>query len=136
MSAMAAIHQAIYTRLDNDAPLAAAGFKVFDEPPDLKYQGSYVVLGEGTEARGPGSHSHRAYEGTETLHIFARGNSTLKARQALELVRAALEGWPLNVAGHDTLLLRYEFSMTMKEPGWRHIPARFRIVTGSPLPVT
>lgn len=135
MSAMAAVQQALYTRLANDAPLAAAGFEILDEPPDSAYPRSYIVVGEGTEVRGPGSHDERAWEGTETLHIWARGNSTLRARQALELVRAAIESTPLNVAGHGTKLVQYEFSMTMREPGWRHIPVRFRVVTGSNLPV-
>jgi hypothetical protein len=135
MSAMAEVHRAIFTRLSNDAPLAAAGFDVFDEPPDSR-TASYIVIGDGTEANGPGSHSTRAWEGTETLHIWSRGNSTVRAREALELVRAAMETTRLNVAGHSTMWCRLEFSMVMKEPGWRHIPARFRIVTGSALPAT
>ncbi|TVS15196.1 MAG: DUF3168 domain-containing protein [Gammaproteobacteria bacterium] len=134
MSAAAAIQRAMYTRLDNDGPLAAAGFKVFDEAPDLSYDGSYIVLGDSTEARGPGSHSGRVWEGTETLHLWYRGASSVAAKDALELVRSALESSPLNVAGHSTMLVRYEFSTTLKEPGWRHLVIRFRVVTGSGLP--
>ena len=134
MSALAPIQQAIYTRLDNDGPLAAAGFSVYDEPPGEHSDESYVALGEATEARGgidtSESHSTRSYEVTETLHIWARGNSTLAARQALELVRAALETQPLAVAGWGVGTCRYEFSTVMREPGWRHIPVRFRIVVG------
>lgn len=135
MSAMADIQQALYTRLDNDGPLAAAGYEMFDEPPDLNHGGSYIVLGESTETEGPGSHSERSFEGTETLHLWYRGNSTLAAKRGVELMRAALETTALNITDHRTMLVRYEFSTVMKEDGWRHIPVRFRIVTGSSLPV-
>lgn len=135
MSASAPVLQAIYDRLSADAGLIAAGFAVFDEAPDLSYKGSYIVIGDGTEANGPGSHSTRAWEATETLHIWARGNSTIKAREALELLRDAMESDRLEVDGHETLWCRLEFSTVLKEPGWRHIPARFRIVTESALPV-
>lgn len=139
MSALGEIHQALYTRLANDAPLAQAGYGVYDEPPGLEAQASYVAIGEATEARGGPqsgeSHSQRSYEVTETLHIWYRGNSSISAKRGLELVRAAIESAPLNVAGHGVGLCRYEFSTVMREPGWRHIPARFRIVVGSPLPV-
>lgn len=135
MSAMTPLQQAIYDRLSGSAELQTAGFAVFDEPPSLTYQGSYIVIGEGTEVEGPGSHSTRAYEATETLHIWAKGESTLKARQVLEILRDAMESERLEIEGHETLWCRLEFSTVMKETGWRHIPARFRIVTESALPV-
>lgn len=101
----------------------------------MNYDGSYVALGESTETEGPGSHTERAFEGTETLHVWFRGNSTLRAKQGVELVRAALESTPLQIADHRTMLVRYEFSTVIKGDGWRHMPVRFRIVTGSSLPV-
>ena len=136
MSAMADVQRAIYARLSDDGPLTAAGFEVYDEPPNvggesLRVQTSHIVIGDSTEAEGPGSHSERAWEGTETIHVWYRGRSTTKAKEAVEMVRDALEGERLEIEDNRTMLVRYEFASVIKEADWRHIPVIFRVVTGS-----
>lgn len=135
MSALADIQQALYVRLATDPGLAVLGFKVYDEPPGERSEESYVALGEATEVRGGDqtteSHSHDSYEATETLHIWSRANSSLRAKEALAAVVEAVESSPLVVSGWGVVLVRYEFSTLMREPGWRHIPARFRIIVGT-----
>ena len=141
MNALAALQQAIYTRLDNDGPLAGLGFGVYDEPPGGGQADRYVAIGEATEVRGgvstSESMSHDSRECTETLHVWTRGFSTLACKQGMALVCEALESTPLAVAGWEMGTARCEFSTFVRsEQGdetWRHGVLRFRVVVGRAL---
>jgi hypothetical protein len=138
MNALAPLQQAIYTRLDNDGPLAALGFGVYDEPPGGGQSDRYVAIGEATEVRGgfttTESQSHDSRECTETLHVWTKGFSTFACKQGMALVCEALEGAPLAVAGWGTGTARCEFSTFMRDKQgdemWRHGVLRFRVVVG------
>lgn len=137
MSALASVHRAFWDRLNASTALLTAGFEIWDEPP-AKPQGSYIVIGESpTEARSPAADTHdlRAYEVTETLHIWLRENSSRRAAEVLGLVRDELEDQELPIPDHVTLFVRLEFAQILREPGWRHIAATFRVVVQSPIPV-
>lgn len=125
------VQQAIYNRLQHDAALISAGYRVFDEPPDEA--DLYIVIGDATEVK-RGTYGREGREPTETVHLWRQGASSLAAQNDAELVRAALEDTPLTIDEHTVALCTLEFIQTLKEPGrtpeapsWRHVPMRFRI---------
>jgi hypothetical protein len=138
MNALAPLQQAIYTRLNNDGPLAALGFGVYDEPPGGGQSDRYVAIGEATEVRGgittTESQSHDSRECTETLHVWTKGFSTLACKQGMALVCDALESTPLAVTDWGMGTARCEFSTFMRDKQhdemWRHGVLRFRVVVG------
>lgn len=123
MSALWPVQEALKARLDT-----IPGFNVYDEAAPKGDAGDHIVIGDGTE-QPYNSFDHRGNDGVETVHIWTRGNSSMKARQAVELVRAALEDAPLTVAGHTVHLVRVDNVITLKEDEWRHIPMDVRIQT-------
>ena len=141
MSPSAPIQQAIYTRLNNDAPLAALGFGVYDEPPGGGQVDKYVNIGEHTTVRGGvstgESHSHDAWEATELLHVWVKGFSTLACKQGMGAIIEALESTPLAIAGWGlgTARVEMEESRMSRQDNetWRHGVLRFRIVVGRAL---
>jgi hypothetical protein len=139
MSAMTELHQAIYTRLSTDPALAVGEVDVADEPPNSNDPRSRVVIGDMTEVRGgissAGSHDMVSYELTATVHVWYRGRSTISALEVMGWVVEALEESILPLPTNAVLLQRYESSVVLREPNWRHIPATFRFVVESPAPV-
>lgn len=135
MSALWVVQVAIAQALEAYAPLVAAGWSVFDEPPE-NHPGPYIVVGEGTEEKRR-AFKRPGWNGTETLHLWAQGGSSEVVRQGAALVVAALEApGALNVEGFAVAGCKYEFGTTLKEDGdapgddpWRHVPLRFRIWT-------
>jgi hypothetical protein len=103
------------------------GFDLYAGVADRTSDGDHLVIGDNT-GNPRGVLGRRGWEATETVHIWTRGDgSVMRAKQAVEAVRAALEDEPLEVAGHAVARCRLEFTTTLKEPGWWHVPARFRI---------
>lgn len=139
-SALSPVLQAIVNRLDSYEPLLQAGFKTYDEPPASAKR--YVLVGNGTQA--PRATFSRAGQWiTETLDVYAAGASSIAARDGAALVQDALEGEVLESDGVVLQLVKLEFvgptlkeqGRTPTEPGWRHVPMRFRMWARAIVPI-
>jgi hypothetical protein len=130
ISTLGPLQRVLYQRLSTDAPLLARGYATYDEPPETATR--YLVIGDGNEAPLGTLDGRGGNQGTETVHLWFEGASTLQAREDADLVRAALEE-PLAIEGQTVARFKPEFTETLKEqgrtpdePSWRHVVIRFR----------
>lgn len=146
MSAAAAIQRAIYERLRADATLATllaadayegspSGSAIYDHVPQSDQPEDtslfpYVVIGDNTAAPFD-TDAQNGQETTITLHVWDRQLGTVRAKQVIDAIYAALHDAPLEVAGHSMIFCYFEFgeSVPDPEPLTKHEVARYRIAT-------
>lgn len=123
------VQTAVYATLTGDQPLMGLVSGVFDEVPEgTAYP--YVTVGEALEQPDNwlGGFGRQT---VVTLHVWVDARGFAAATQITSRLVSLLDHQPLAVAGHHHVSTRYEFSQTLRdpEPGIRHIPIRFRILT-------
>lgn len=137
-AASLALQEAVYAALSVDAALATllgrpnadpADNGVFDHVPE-KTAFPYVTIGDDTQA----DWSDKEVDGEEhtlTLHAWSRHRGRRQVKQILGRLKALLHKQTLAMAGHDSVLIRFDFELTMLDPDGKtyHGAIRFRALT-------
>lgn len=128
-SPMWAIQVAVRNALLDDTDITDVVTGVYDHVPETAGF-PYITVGEATETS-DNTHTTFGHQTTVTLHIWTRQRGHKQGLELLQSVKAALDRQPLEVDGRHTVLIRHEFTQTLRDPDpeVRHIPARFRVIT-------
>ena len=128
-SPMWAIQVAVRNALLADTDITDVVTGVYDHVPETAGF-PYITVGEATETS-DNTHNTFGHQTTVTLHIWTRQRGHKQGLELLQSVKAALDRQPLTVDGRHTVLIRHEFTQTLRDPDpeVRHIPARFRVIT-------
>lgn len=123
------IQEAVYELLTGDTTLMGLVSGIYDEVPEgAAYP--WVAIGEALEQ--PDDRLDGFGRQTVlTLHVWSKHRGFSEATTIASRLMQLLDHQPLDIAGHHHVVTRYEFSQTLRdpEPGVRHIPIRFRILT-------
>lgn len=123
------LHTAIYGRLTGDVTLMAKVTGIFDHVPE----GSgfpYVTIGEATSTP-DGAHDRFGARSTVTIHVWSARHGFSEALAIASDLMRLLDHQALIVNGHDTVAVRHQQTVTMRDPDadLRHVPVRFAIET-------
>jgi peptidoglycan/xylan/chitin deacetylase (PgdA/CDA1 family) len=126
---MWAIQVAVRDALLDDNDIAQAVTGVYDYVPETAAM-PYITVGEATETS-DNTHNTFGHQTTVTLHIWTRQRGHKQGLELLQQVKKVLDRQPLDIDGRHTVLIRHEFTQTLRDPDpeVRHIPARFRVIT-------
>lgn len=122
------IQTALYARLTGDATLSGkAG--IYDEVPEGAAF-PYVDLGEAT-ATPLGAHDRFGARTVETLHVWSTYHGYAEALDITNDLVRLLDHQTLIVDGHETVSVRFERAVKMRDPDadLRHVAVRFAIET-------
>ena len=126
-----ALQQAVFGVLDGDGVLTGLTTGVFDHVPgDAALP--YVVIGEATAV----DWSSKSFDGQRhslTLHVWSAALGGAEAKTILDRLYTLLHRAELTLAGHALVLLRFEFSQTLRDVDDRtyHGVIRFGALTRS-----
>lgn len=132
-SAMWSVQTAIYGRLTGDSTLMALLPGGVNDHLPTPTAFPYIVLGEMIETpfRTFGKNGH---ETVPTLRIWGDALGYKKIKDIYDRVTTLLEGTPLTVAGHGTVLVNFEDAQAVPDfaddnTELRQIVAHYRIIT-------
>lgn len=122
---------ALYLKLAGDATLeglAPGGIHDTAAPEVSGYP--YLIIGDAVET----PRNDLATYGAETLadiHLWDRTQSTNDLWTIANRVRGLLDHQPLTIAGHQTVAVLHEQTLTLRDPDpeLRHLMVRIRIIT-------
>lgn len=128
-AALGAVQTALYERLTGDADLMALLTGVFDDVPEGTPE-PYLVVGESIETP-DNRHGNFGRQTVTTLHVWSRQRGFAEASAIADSVVRVLDHQPLSISGRRHIVTRFEFSQALRDPdpGLRHVPLRFRVVT-------
>ena len=136
MSALAALHAALFQRLKGSAALAALVSARIHEDGAVPAgtPKPYVTVGGGaTETERGGSLGQRGLGEIVSAHVFSDYEGQSEALGIAAVVDSEARASPLIVAGHTPVRLRLEFMAPLVEEGpgkqTRHVPLRWRAQT-------
>ena len=124
-----AVQRAIFDRLAADAELSGLVSGLFDHVPE-ESSFPYVVLGEGTAV----DWSAKDIDGqrhTLVLHVWSRARGRSEAKSIMGRLYDLLHRADLILVGHKLVILRFDFSETLREVDGLtyHGVMRFRALT-------
>lgn len=123
------IQVAVYDRLTGDVTLAGKVSGVYDHVTEGAGW-PYVVIGEATSTA-RGAHDRFGARSTLTLHIWSTYHGFAEALDIADDLLRLLDHQPLTVAGHDTVYVHHDQTVTLRDPDadLRHVVVRLATET-------
>ena len=120
---------AVRSLLLADVTLAGKVSGVFDSVPEGTAF-PYVTIGDAT-SNPDNAHDRFGARSTVTLHVWSAYHGYLEALDIADDLLRLLDHQPLAVAGHDTVAIRHQQTVPMRDPDsdLRHVACRFAIET-------
>lgn len=121
----AGIQRALYDRLNGT--ISCPVYDYVDEAAAHPY----VTIGEISTESADNTHDGLGRETTIYVHVWSKERGWTQANDIADEVTTLVDHQPLDIDGHHTVSVRFEFgqNITDQNPQIRHVVLRFRITT-------